>query len=126
MLIFDLQQLSVQNNVIKMTQRDKKLRNQKPQTVAFGRLLPMSMRRKEFNEDLFDELYTMNCPADLRSLKIVFESILHLRSTRALVEHLKLNPELPRAKYLIDNNMFDSKSSLKAQKQQTPLWTHFF
>lgn len=109
-----------------MTKRDQKLRNQKPQMVAFGRLLPLSMRRKKFNEDLFDDLYTMNCPADLRSLKIVFESILHLRSTRALVEHLKQNPELPRAKYLIDNNMFDAKNSLKFQKHQTPLWTHFY
>lgn len=109
-----------------MTRRDMKLRNQKPRTVAFGRLLPISMRRNKFNEDLFDQLYTINCPPELRSLKIVFESILHLRSTRALVEHLKINPELPRAKYLIENNMFDPKTSLKLQKQHTPLWTHFY
>jgi hypothetical protein len=109
-----------------MTRRDKKLRDLKPQTVAFGRILPLSIRRKKFNEDLFDHLYTINCPPDLRSLKIVFESILHLRSTRALVDHLKTNPELPRAKYLIDHSMFDTKTNLKLLKNQTPLWTHFY
>lgn len=120
-----LPQLSIQNNVIKMTRQDKMLRNRKPQMVAFGRLLPKTLRRKKFNEDLFDDLYTINCPPELRSLKIVFESILHLRSTRALVDHLKLNPLLPRAKYLVEHNMF-AKTSLKSQKLQTPLWTHFY
>lgn len=110
-----------------MSHRDQKLRDQKPQTVAFGRLLPLSLRRRKFNEDLFDELYEINCPPELRDLKIVFESILHLRSTRALVDHLKTNPELPRAKYLVDHNMFEPKTSLKAPKQQTPpLWSHFY
>lgn len=110
-----------------MTRRDWKLRNLKPQTIAFGRLLPLSMRRNKFNEDLFDDLYKIRCPPDLRSLKIVFESILHLRSTRALVEHLKANPELPRAKYLIEHNMFESsKANLKSQKQLTPLWTYYY
>lgn len=121
-----LPQMSIQNNVIKMTRRDRKLRDQKPQTVAFGRLLPLSMRRNKFNEDLFDDLYKIHCPPDLRSLKIVFESILHLRSTRALVDHLKTNPELPRAKYLIEHNMFESsKTNLKSQKP-TPLWTYYY
>lgn len=124
--MLNLPKLSIQNNVIKVTKNDKKLRNREPRTVAFGRLLPLSMRRSKFNEDLFDELYTISCPPDLRSLKIVFESILHLRSTRALVEHLKMNAELPRAKYLIDHNMFDTKTSMKLQKQQAPLWTHFY
>lgn len=124
--VLNMPELSVQNNVIKMARRDRKSRNLKPHTVAFGRLLPLSIRRNKFNEDLFDELYTINCPPELRSLKIVFESILHLRSTRALVEHLKANPELPRAKYLVDHKMFDPKTSLKAQKQQKPLWSHFF
>lgn len=118
--------MSVQNNVIKMSNRDKKLRDRKPRTVAFGRVLPKSMRCSKFNEDLFDDLYAINCPPDLRSLKIVFESILHLRSTRALVDHLKVNPQLPRAKYLVDHNMFDAKTSQKLLKQQKPLWTHFY
>lgn len=121
-----LPKLSIQNNVMTMSRKDKKLVNREPRTVAFGRLLPKSMRINKFNENLFDELYTISCPPDLRSLKIVFESILHLRSTRALVEHLKLNPELPRAKYLNDHKMFDLKTSLKLQKQHPPLWTHFY
>ena len=125
--LLKLPQMSIQNNVIKMTRKDRKHRDQKPQTVAFGRLLPLELRRNKFNEDLFDDLYKIYCPPDLQSLKIVFESILHLRSTRALVEHLKENPELPRAKYLVDHNMFDSpKTNLKAQKTLPPLWTHFY
>lgn len=123
--VIKMPKLSVQNNVIEMSKRDRRLRGRKPQMVAFGRLLPKSIRRGRFNEDLFDDLYTTNCPEDLRSLKIVFESILNLSSTKALVDHLKQNPELPRAKYLEDNNMFDAKASLKAQKLQTPLWTYF-
>lgn len=121
-----LPKLSVQNNVVKMARKDRKLRSQQPKTVAFGRSLPLTIRRKKFNEDLFDDLYKINCPPDLRSLKIVFESILHLRSTRALVDHLKDNPSLPRAKYLIDHSMFDIKTTQKLQRQQTPLWTYFY
>lgn len=124
--MLNLPKLSVQNSVIKMSRKDKKLRDQQPRTVAFGRILPKSMQSNKFNEDLFDELYTINCPPDLCCLKTVFQSILHLRSTQALEEHLKANPDLPRAKYLADNNMFDYKSSLKIQKQPTPLWTHFY
>jgi hypothetical protein len=122
-----LPQMSIQNNVIKMTKNDRKQRDRKQRTVAFGRLLPPSLRREKFNEDLFDDLYKIHCPPELHSLKIVFESITHLRSTRALVKHLKENPQLPRAKYLVDHNMFESaKVNLKSQKQQTPLWTHFY
>lgn len=125
--LLKLPKMSIQNNVIEMTRRDRKHRDQKPQTIAFGRLLPLSMRRNKFNEDLFDDLYKIHCPPDLQSLKIVFESILHLRSTRALVEHLKENPDLPRAKYLVDHNMFESsKTTLKSQKQQVPLWTYYY
>jgi hypothetical protein len=125
--ILKLPQLSIQNNVIRMTRKDRKHRDHKVQTVAFGRLLPLSLRRNKFNEDLFDDLYKIYCPPEIRSLKIVFESILHLSSTRALVDHLKENPELPRAKYLVDHNMFEtSKSNLKSQKQQIPLWTYYY
>lgn len=110
-----------------MSREDKRLRNLKPQMVAFGRSLPRNIRRPKFNEDLFTELYKINCPSELRSLKIVFDSILHLRSTQALVAHLKDNPELPRAKFLIDHNMFDDKSPQKTLKnRQKPLWNHFF
>jgi hypothetical protein len=125
--MLQLPKMSIQNNVIRLTKSDRRLRDQKPKTVAFGRLLPMSMRRNKFNEDLFDDLYKIHCPPDLRSLKIVFDSILHLGSTKALVEHLKLNPELPRAKFLIEHNMFDSsKANLKSQKQLKPLWTYYY
>lgn len=108
-----------------MTRRDKKLRDRQSKLVAFGRTLPLSMRRKKFNEDLFEDLYEIICPEELSSLKIVFDSILHLGSTRALVDHLKENPDLPRAKFLVDNGMFDQKTAQKLQHQQTPLWTHF-
>ena len=61
---------------------------------------------------------------ELRSLKSVFDSILHLKSTKALVAHLKENPNLPRSKYLIDHNMFDKKSVKSAQHK--PLWKNFY
>lgn len=120
--MLNLPSRSIQNNVIKMSKQDRKMRNLKPHTVAFGRTLPQSLRRNKFNEELYDKNYKIHCPAELRSLQIVFDSILHLGSTRALVEHLKLNPELPRPKFLVDNKLFDVKTTLK-QKQQTPLWS---
>lgn len=115
-------QLSIQNCVIKMSEQDRRMRNLKPHTIAFGRILPMSLRRNKFNEDLYDKNYQINCPQDLHDLKLVFESILHLSSTRSLVRHLKSHPELPRAKYLVNHKMFDPKTGLKMLKQQEPLW----
>ncbi|CAO1323739.1 unnamed protein product [Diamesa hyperborea] len=122
--ILNLPELSIQNNVTKIKNQDRKLRNRKPQTIAFGRLLPPALRRTKFNEDLFDELYKINCPIELRSLQNVFDSILHLKSTKALVAHLKAKPELPRSKYLIDHNMFDVKSVKSTQHK--PLWKNFY
>ena len=61
---------------------------------------------------------------ELRSLQSVFDSILHLKSTKALVAHLKEKPELPRSKYLIDHNMFDVKSVKFTQHK--PLWKNFY
>jgi hypothetical protein len=121
-----LPELSIQNKAIKLLKKDKQRRNQKPQTVAFGRLLPPELRKTKFNEDLFENLYKIHCPSELRSLKIVFESILHLRSTRSLVEHLKENPDLPRAKYLVDHNMFQTNVVQKSQKNQDPLWAYYY
>ncbi|CAO1342699.1 unnamed protein product [Diamesa serratosioi] len=113
--MLNLPELSIQNNVAKIKNLDRRLRNRKPQKIAFGRLLPLSLRRNKFDEDLFDDLYQINCPIELRSLKSVFESILHLKSTKALVAHLKAKPNLPRSKYLIDHNMFDTKTVKLAQ-----------
>ncbi|CRL03767.1 CLUMA_CG016637, isoform A [Clunio marinus] len=123
--VMNLPDHSIQNNVVKMSRSDKKSRMKKPNTVAFGRLLPLSLRIQKFNENLFDELYTINCPPELQSLEVVFHSILHLRSTHALIELLKAKPELPRAKYLEDNKLFDPKTILKSQNKISPLWTHF-
>lgn len=115
--------MSIQNNVLRMSRLDKKLRQRKLNTVAFGRCLPKSNRVSKFNEELFDDIYEINCPPDLQSLKIVFNLILHLKSTRELVECLKQNPEMPRAKFLIDNNMFEAThQTVKAEK---PLWSYY-
>jgi hypothetical protein len=108
-----------------MSKKDKKLRERKLKTVAFGRCLPRSLRVEKFNEDLFDDMYETNCPPDIQSLKPVFDSILHLRSTRELIDYLKKHPELPRAKFLVDNKMFD-KPSLKSETQIKPLWSYFY
>lgn len=109
-----------------MSQYDKKLRARKLRTVAFGRCLPKNLRISRFNEDLFDDIYEITCPPDLQSLKIVFNSILHLRSTQQLIDYLKKNPELPRAKFLVDSNMFDSKPSQRANKSENPLWSYYY
>lgn len=121
----NLPTLSIQNNLIKATNKDKKLRMRKTKIVAFGRGLPQSLRVEKFNENLYDEMYEINCPPDLQSLKPVFESILHLRSTRELIEYLKNHPELPRAKYLVDHKLFE-KSSQKSEKTEKPLWSYFY
>lgn len=109
-----------------MLRHDKKLRARKVQTVAFGRCLPRNIKIEKFNEDLFDDLYEINCPEDLQSLKIVFESILHLSSTRQLVEYLKEHPELPRSKFLIDCGMFDDRKSTSTRKSEKPFWSYFY
>lgn len=125
--MISMPQLSIQNNLIKMLKKDKKLCKKKPAMVAFGRTLPKEIRRKKFDEELFDEMYQLNCPEELRSLRTVFEPILHLKSTQALIEYLKLHPELPRSKYLVDCNLFDDKKSEKSSKQQQkPLWSYYF
>jgi hypothetical protein len=112
---------------MKQARRDKRLRERKPHTVAFGRCLPKALRVNKFNEDLFDELYEINCPEELQSLKIVFDSILHLSSTQHLVEHLKNNPELPRARHLIENDLFETKNShSKLHRSEKPLWSYFY
>lgn len=108
-----------------MAQRDKKLRARKQKMVAFGRCLPQSMRISKFNEDLFDDMYKINCPEDLQSLKPVFDSILHLRSTRELIDYLRQNPELPRAKFLVEHKLFD-KTTQKSEKSERPLWSYFY
>jgi hypothetical protein len=133
----------MQNNVTKVIERDRQLRKKKPNYVAFGRTLPVNLRTIKFNEDLFDELYKINCPDDLRSLQYVFDGILHLRyflidktvgkteikkltfrSTRALVQHLKDFPNLPRSKFLTEHKMFDKTVARKNSKK--PFWSHFY
>lgn len=108
-----------------MAGKDKKLRERKPKITAFGRGLPQSQRIERFNENLYDEMYEINCPPDLQSLKPVFDSILHLRSTRELINYLKDHPELPRAKFLVDHKLFE-KSLQKTVKSEKPLWSHFY
>ena len=102
------------------------MRARKVNTVAFGRCLPKSIRVDKFNEELFDDQYNINCPEDLQSLKIVFDSILHLSSTRQLVEYLKKNPELPRSKFLVDSGMFKDTKLGSVQMSEKPLWSYFY
>jgi hypothetical protein len=110
-----------------MSRLDKKLRARKVHMVAFGRCVPKALRVPIFNEDLFDDLYQINCPPDLQSLKIVFDTILHLRSTQYLIEYLKKNPDLPRAKFLVDQNFFDPKSPFNRYlSAERPLWSYFY
>ncbi|XP_070499423.1 uncharacterized protein [Chironomus tepperi] len=124
--MLNLKKLSIQNNLKKMIRRDKKMRARKVNTVAFGRCLPKSIRVDKFNEELFDDQYSVNCPEDLQSLKTVFDSILHLSSTRQLVEYLKKNPELPRSKFLIDSGMFKEGKLGSMQMSEKPLWSYFY
>ncbi|CRK95709.1 CLUMA_CG009166, isoform A [Clunio marinus] len=108
-IMMNLPSHSIQNKSIKILQYDKKLRHsKKPKTVAFGSLLPSALRQEKFNEDFFDEVFAVNCPSELRSMEVVFKSILHLDSTKVLINHLKANPEIPRPKYLVDNKFFDT------------------
>lgn len=116
----------MQNNVIKVACKDKKLRERKPRITAFGRGLPQSLRIEKFNENLYDEMYETNCPPDIQSLKPVFDSILHLRSTRELINYLKDHPELPRAKFLVDHKLFEKASPKSVKLEEKPLWSHFY
>jgi len=125
-LTFPHSKLSIQNNVIDLSKNDKKLGNLKPKTVAFGRTLPMSLRKNKFNEELFDYLHQTACPPELCSLSIVFQSILHLRSTRALVKHLTKHPELPRARFLQEHKMFDDATLWDEDGEKKPLWYYYY
>ncbi|KAG5678853.1 hypothetical protein PVAND_008486 [Polypedilum vanderplanki] len=116
-----LPEFSMQNKVFKMFSQDKELRKRPLHTVAFGRCVPRSMRVAKFNEELFDDLYHFACPPRLQSLEIVFDKILHLKSTQALVEYLKKNPDKPRAKFLIDNHLFDENYASRWKKDGKPL-----
>lgn len=70
----------MQNELTKIKQTDKRYQKRTAKKVsAFGRTLPKELRKPKYNEELFDELYKINCPLDLRSLKCVFDGILHLR-----------------------------------------------
>jgi hypothetical protein len=120
--MISMPQLSLQKNLLKMLDKDRISSLEKPKLVAFGRTLPKNIRKKKFDENL-DSIHQVNCPEELRSLKKVFESIIHLKSTQKLIEHLKMNPEMPRAKYLIEQGKFDASSEKKFNSQfQNPLW----
>lgn len=122
--MINMPHLSLQRNLMKMLKKDKLASKGEPKLVAFGRSLPKDIKIKKFDENL-DDIHKINCPEDLRSLKKVFESIIHLKSTQKLVNHLKMNPEMPRAKYLIENGMFDENKLEKrsySKQFRTPLW----
>lgn len=57
--------------------RDKKLMKIEPKYVAFGRTLPPSLRLTKY--EIEDRINKPNFPDHLRTNKVVFDGIMHLR-----------------------------------------------
>lgn len=113
--MLNLQELSIQCNVINILEKDSKLK-----MINLGRNPSKATGDYRSNErcNIKDQM------SDIYSLKFVFQSILHLRATGALMKLLETNPDFPRAKYLLKNNVLTNKFPLQIQEQKKPLWNY--
>lgn len=72
-----LLQLAIEKKVNKIMLDDKKLMKIEPKYVAFGRTLPPLLRLTKF--EIEDRINKPNFPDNLRTNKVVFDGITHLR-----------------------------------------------
>lgn len=70
-------QQAIERNVAKIMLEDKKLTKIEPKYVAFGRTLPPSLKLTKF--EIEDRINKPNFPDNLRTNKVLFDGITHLR-----------------------------------------------
>ncbi|XP_058811502.1 uncharacterized protein LOC131676453 [Topomyia yanbarensis] len=119
---WNLHYMALQRKIAKVMQSDRREAKVRERHVAFGRALPMDMRRFKRFDDI-DEIVP-NFPEETKTFQKVFKGICHLRSVKILVEHLKEHPEVHRPKYLVDQGMFEEK--VAASGDHVPLYKLYF
>lgn len=115
-------QLSLQDNVVRLMKLDRKDDKLPKKYVAFGRTLPVNLRRPQPGADV-NPLKPI-FPEELKSMEVLFKGITHLRATKLLAQHFKDNPNLRKPKYLIDEGVFNETEVLD-DSQHVPLYEHF-
>ncbi|XP_001869712.2 uncharacterized protein LOC6053666 [Culex quinquefasciatus] len=119
---WNLHYMALQRKIAQVMRSDRAQAKVRERHVAFGRTLPMEMRRFRRFDDI-DEIVP-NFPPETKTFEKVFKGICHLRSVRVLVDHLKQHPEIHRPKYLVDLGMFREKEA--KPDDYVPLYEKYF
>ncbi|XP_058467573.1 uncharacterized protein LOC131440350 [Malaya genurostris] len=119
---WNLHYMALQRRIAQVMKSDRRAAKVRERHVAFGRTLPMHMRRFNRFDDI-DEIVP-NFPEEMKTFEKVFKGICHLRSVKILVEHLKEHPEMHRPKYLVDQGMFKEKTTIASD--HVPLYKLYF
>ncbi|KXJ77428.1 hypothetical protein RP20_CCG007555 [Aedes albopictus] len=119
---WNLHHMALQRKIAQVMKSDRQQAKVRERHVAFGRTLPMDMRRFKRFDDI-DEIVP-NFPDEVKTFQKVFKGICHLRSVKILVDHLKEHPEMHRPKYLVNQGMFKPKEVKPSD--HVPLYKHYF
>ncbi|XP_001649602.2 uncharacterized protein LOC5565273 [Aedes aegypti] len=119
---WNLHYMALQRKIAQVMKSDRRQAKVRERHVAFGRTLPMDMRRFKRFDDI-DEIVP-NFPEEVKTFQKVFKGICHLRSVKILVDHLKEHPDIHRPKYLVNQGMFKPKE--QKPSDHVPLYKHYF
>ncbi|XP_053699298.1 uncharacterized protein LOC128746274 [Sabethes cyaneus] len=119
---WNLNYMALQRKIAQVMRSDRREAKVRERHIAFGRTLPMHMRRFKRFDDI--EEIVPNFPEETKTFQKVFKGICHLRSVKILVDHLKEHPEIHRPKYLVDQGMFKPKETKPSD--HVPLYKHYF
>lgn len=96
-----LPQASIRANLRKQLKRDIIASTAKDSNIAFGKVLPKSLRCYRLKEDIYHKwIESTKIPHDLATMAAVWQGIEGLRSTRAFCAFLADHPEAPEPEYL--------------------------
>ena len=133
-LSFGLPEMAIEKNVKRILAQDRAQRRKPSKNIAFGRTLPQYLRRPSEQHD--EQSLKPLLPDDIRSGKVLFEGICHLRwespsrnfviegsisltasrSTKALLDFLDENPQLEKPKYLIESQELQERKTQRMTK----------
>ncbi|XP_055551714.1 uncharacterized protein LOC129734035 [Wyeomyia smithii] len=119
---WNLHYMALQRRIAQVMRSDRREAKIRERHVAFGRTLPLHMRRFKRFDDI--EEIVPNFPEETKTFETVFKGICHLRSVRILVDHLKEHPEMHRPKYLVDQGFF--KPTEAQPNDHVPLYKLYF
>ncbi|XP_052900119.1 uncharacterized protein LOC128306604 [Anopheles moucheti] len=104
---WNLEHMALQNRIAQVMRGDRRqLARVRTQHFAFGRTLPAALRTTSRTDST--DTIEPDFPADLRTLRALFQDIRHLRSVRYLIDHLRTRPDIQRPRYLLDAGLFRS------------------